>query len=121
MWSCLLTENSSPDLNCSMIRYGLLRCTKRHHNLKNRVGCVKDVQVFAAVRRLETLCKMVEDFLPNLTSASGTQLEVSLGGARRDLRMTLIGANSARLQRHVDVGRPFYDVSPIWLGPESPG
>ncbi len=45
---------------------------------------------------------MVEDSLMDLISASGTQLEVSPEGAKLEIQMTLIGANSARIQRYVD-------------------
>ncbi len=40
---------------------------------------------------------MVEDFLPDLISASGTQLEVSPEGARLDMQIALIDTNSARV------------------------
>ncbi len=61
--------------------------------------------MFAAVRRLVT--QMVAVLLPDLTSASGTQLEVNPTVGRFERQMALIGAYSARVQQYVDVGSHF--------------
>ncbi len=49
-------------------------------DLENRVNWVKSWSVY--LREGWRRCNMVEDIIPDLTSASGTQLQVSPEGAR---------------------------------------
>ncbi len=84
---------------------GLIRRTRRYPDLKSRVDKEKDARMFVAVRRLVT--QMVAVLLPDLTSASGTQLEVGAWVARFEFQMALVGAHSARVQQYVDVGSHF--------------
>ncbi len=75
--------------------------------LQNHVNWVELWNVSSSEKVGDVVMWMVEDILPNLPSASGTQLEVSPEGAR-----------SVRVCQYADVGNPFEYGR---VRPESPG
>ncbi len=56
---------------------------------------------------------MVADFLPDSTSASSTQLELSPEDASLEMQLAMSGADLARLQRFIDVDSQFWEFNLI--------